>query len=221
MPLNQVVSAEHKRIKVGHLDAVFGGGITEASLSLIGAPPGTGKSTLMLQTLGKIASVTKSQTLYVAGEEGLSDIRDRGDRLAIKNQGDILMLNAFENIDLESVMRRIRPRAAVVDSIQAISESVSNQVEICKALKKFATRFGCPILIISQMTKGDDFAGLNELQHWVDGTFKFATYEDEPEYRCFESIKNRYGRAPVECWFKMTEKGLKPAQEPPSFNSED
>lgn len=50
-PLNKVVTTGRPRIKtnISEFDRVFGGGIVVDSVNILGAPPGTGKSTLLLQ----------------------------------------------------------------------------------------------------------------------------------------------------------------------------
>lgn len=51
-------AGEFKRIStnMGELDRLFGGGLVEGSLILVGGEPGIGKSTLMLQIANALAS---------------------------------------------------------------------------------------------------------------------------------------------------------------------
>src|SRR3989344_2199045 len=55
--INEVNTGDFKRIStnMGELDRLFGGGIVEGSLMLIGGEPGVGKSTLMLQIANALA----------------------------------------------------------------------------------------------------------------------------------------------------------------------
>ena len=57
MALHEIGSAGTERIRVGmpEFDAVVGGGIVPGSLTLVGGPPGAGKSTLMLQIAARLS----------------------------------------------------------------------------------------------------------------------------------------------------------------------
>ena len=68
------------RIKTGYseIDRVFGGGIVEGSVVLLGGEPGIGKSTLLLQIVKEIPS-----TLYISGEESPEQLLMRAQRLGI------------------------------------------------------------------------------------------------------------------------------------------
>jgi DNA repair protein RadA/Sms len=84
------------------LNNVLGGGIMSGSLTLLGGDPGVGKSTLLLQTAGSVAALSKpsrgigmgmgdedpSRTLgpvwYVSGEENAQQIASRAARLGIE-----------------------------------------------------------------------------------------------------------------------------------------
>ena len=62
------------------LDRALGGnGIVAGSVILIGGDPGIGKSTILLQALAQIG--TQHSALYVTGEESLSQVKMRADRL--------------------------------------------------------------------------------------------------------------------------------------------
>jgi DNA repair protein RadA/Sms len=83
------------------LNNVLGGGIMSGSLTLLGGDPGVGKSTLLLQTAGSVAALSKlsrgigmgmenedpMRTLgpvwYVSGEENAEQIASRAARLGI------------------------------------------------------------------------------------------------------------------------------------------
>ena len=66
--LEDIVSGDEQRIDMrdDELNRVLGGGLVEGSLTLIGGEPGIGKSTLILQTVLRLAD---KKVLYVSGEE--------------------------------------------------------------------------------------------------------------------------------------------------------
>ncbi|MEX0994667.1 MAG: ATPase domain-containing protein, partial [Balneolaceae bacterium] len=82
--LKDVSYSEADRLKtgIGELDRVLGGGLMPSSLILLGGDPGIGKSTLMLQMA---KSKPELKLLYVAGEESAGQIRQRADRIGIRN----------------------------------------------------------------------------------------------------------------------------------------
>src|SRR6185295_15701662 len=100
-------------------DEVIGGGIVPGSLILLGGDPGIGKSTLALQL-----SMSLKNVLYVSGEESVSQIKLRANRIDKKHQ-----LNVLAETELESVLATIenqKPELVIVDSIQTMySESSS------------------------------------------------------------------------------------------------
>ena len=67
--LKDLSMSEELRFSTGipELNRVLGGGAVAGSLNLIGGAPGIGKSTLLLQMCGTLASDTK--ILYITGEE--------------------------------------------------------------------------------------------------------------------------------------------------------
>src|SRR5689334_4612469 len=68
--LSEVKPTECQRFQTGlaEVDRVFGGGVVEGSLSLLGGDPGIGKSTLMLMLADRFCKLGK-RVLYVCGEE--------------------------------------------------------------------------------------------------------------------------------------------------------
>ena len=69
---------------LSEVDRVIGGGFVPGSVTLIGGDPGIGKSTLLLQLVGNLSKL-KEECIYISGEESLSQIKMRADRLGIKN----------------------------------------------------------------------------------------------------------------------------------------
>ncbi|NGM24458.1 AAA family ATPase, partial [Roseomonas stagni] len=63
----------------------LGGGLVPGSAVLLGGHPGAGKSTLLLQTACKLAQERSS--IYVTGEESLSQVAMRAHRLQLPTQG--------------------------------------------------------------------------------------------------------------------------------------
>lgn len=218
VPLSKVVSAEHDRVQTGPWDKCFGGGegkygIVRTSATLLGGPPGAGKSTLVLA----IAAQADGEVIYLAAEEALPEIKSRADRLGLENQDNILMIPALSGANLVEVIqsRPNKPKMIIIDSLQGlVGEDDALQLEVCKLSKEFAVNLGSPFLIISHVTKSDVLAGRLTLQHKVDTTMTFFADEelliegnDEP-VRVLDVMKNRFGAARVKTYFSMTKRGL-------------
>lgn len=103
------------------LNNVFGGGIMPGSLTLLGGDPGVGKSTLLLQTAGSIASLStplpkighgldaesgfgQGPVLYVSGEENAVQIASRAMRLGIDGSELLLLCETDADYIAEMVV---------------------------------------------------------------------------------------------------------------------
>ena len=94
------------------LDRVLGGGLVSGSVVLIGGDPGIGKSTILLQTLCRLAQ--SMPALYVTGEESQQQVAMRAERLGLpKDQLKVMTETCIENII--ATARREKPRVMVVD----------------------------------------------------------------------------------------------------------
>ena len=67
---------------IGELNRVLGGGIVSGSLVLVGGDPGIGKSTILLQMCRNMSEMGQ-KILYVSGEESLSQIKMRAERIIV------------------------------------------------------------------------------------------------------------------------------------------
>src|SRR5690349_16174483 len=75
--------------RIAELDRVCGGGFVPGSTILVGGDPGIGKSTLLLQAAGAIASpsgkpeAVPPSAAYITGEEAIDQVRLRAERLGV------------------------------------------------------------------------------------------------------------------------------------------
>ena len=101
------------------MDRVIGGGFVPGSVTLIGGDPGIGKSTLLLQLVGNLSKL-KEKCIYVSGEESLSQIKMRADRLGVKNN-DIEFASVTNASDIATTINSKKQRCIlVIDSIQTM-----------------------------------------------------------------------------------------------------
>jgi len=148
---------------------------------LLAGEPGVGKSTLLLDVAGKVASSWKNKSvLYVTGEESAAQVRLRGQRIGAL--ADNLLLAA--ETELENVLGHIdqcSPSLVIADSVQTIaSAQVSGQAgnvtqvrAVCSALIEVAKSRGIPILLVGHVTKSGGIAGPRVLEHLVDVVTQF------------------------------------------------
>ena len=85
IPFNEISSKKISRFTSGfnELDRVLGGWIGPGSVVLLGGEPGIGKSTIVLQSAGKIS--LNDKVLYITAEESLEQVKIRWERLNQKS----------------------------------------------------------------------------------------------------------------------------------------
>ena len=218
--LNDIVLEETPRISsgMGELDRVLGGGLVPGSAILIGGHPGAGKSTLLLQTLCKLSD--SQSCLYITGEESLSQVAMRADRLKLPKE----KLRLAAETDVEQILelaRKEMPRVLVVDSIQVMflaalqsaPGSVAQVRECAAALTRFAKQTGTVLLLVGHVTKDGTLAGPKVLEHMIDCSLMLEGSTDS-RFRTLRGLKNRFGAVNELGVFAMTGEGLKEVKNP-------
>ena len=217
----KVTTADESRFTTGlaELDRVLGGGIVAGSLVLVGGDPGIGKSTILLQ-MCKNLSVTGQEVLYVSGEESLSQIKMRAERIGEFSENMLLLcVNNLE--DIEDYLGKNKPRVIIIDSIQTMvvddvssaPGSVSQVKEVTARLLKMAKSMNISIFIVGHVTKEGTVAGPRNLEHMVDTVLYFEG-DRSAGFRILRAVKNRFGSTNEIGVFEMTEAGLKEVNNP-------
>ncbi|MFQ5906039.1 MAG: AAA family ATPase, partial [bacterium] len=159
---------------IAEFDRVLGGGVVPGSLVLIGGDPGIGKSTLLLQSMSRLARQGK-RVLYASGEESPEQTKIRAERLRVETDN----LYVLSETNLESIFQSVselRPDIVVIDSIQTVyhpelesAPGSVGQVRECGGLiMRSAKSSSIAFLLIGHVTKGGVIAGPRTLEHLVD-----------------------------------------------------
>jgi len=209
------------RFKTGmdEFDRTLGGGVVPGSLVLIGGDPGIGKSTLLLQVVGRL-SWQGLKVLYLSGEESPQQIKMRADRLSIHSDSLYVLAGTCLE-DLFERMEALRPALLVVDSIQAIYTdtlpsapgSVGQVREVASRILNWAKETSTPAFLIGHVTKEGAIAGPKVLEHLVDTVLYFEG-DRSHAFRILRSVKNRYGATNEIGVFEMKETGLEEVGNP-------
>ncbi len=208
------ITAEDKtKTGIGELDRVLGGGIVQGSLTLVGGDPGIGKSTLLLQVCHRL-SAAGHKVLYISGEESLTQIKLRADRIGSFSK-EMLLLCETNLDDIAEVIRAQKPELVVIDSIQTMYNenvssapgSVSQVRESTGILLQLAKGMGVSVMIVGHVTKEGTVAGPRVLEHMVDTVLYFEG-DRHASYRVLRGVKNRFGSTNEIGVFEMREQGL-------------
>lgn len=212
--INEVQSGEELRTSTGlkELDRVLGGGLVHGSLTLVGGDPGIGKSTLLLQICQSLSRDKK--VLYVSGEESMSQIKLRAERLNVSTDG--LYLACETNV--EAILNACAVHQAdllIVDSIQTMMTdhlstapgSVSQIKEATAAFMHLAKEQGVTVFIIGHVNKEGSLAGPKMLEHMVDTVLYFEG-DKNLNHRILRTVKNRFGPTNEIGVFDMQTAGL-------------
>jgi DNA repair protein RadA/Sms len=218
--LDEVSLADVPRTPTGspEMDRVLGGGIVPGAVILIGGDPGIGKSTLLLQLLSHVQGLYP--TLYVTGEESLTQVRLRAERLELPRM-DLPVLAETRVEAVLTQMEAEKPRFVVLDSIQTLYTdalesapgSVSQLRECAAQIVRFAKRSQTAVVLVGHVTKEGAIAGPRVLEHMVD-TVLYFEHDEGSRYRIVRAVKNRFGAVNELAVFAMTDGGLKEVSNP-------
>lgn len=213
--LHEITAQQEIRIhtKFQEFDRVLGGGVVPGSLVLIGGDPGIGKSTILLQVSFQLSDKGQS-VLYVSGEESLSQIKLRANRLKITSSQMCLL----SEVNLDAIKQQItmlEPDIVIIDSIQTmtlpdhsgVAGSVAQVREITAQLMRIAKDNQIAIFIVGHVTKEGNIAGPRMLEHMVDTVLYFEG-EKYLRFRMLRAVKNRFGSTHELGVFEMGDEGL-------------
>jgi len=206
---------------IGELDRVLGGGLVEGSVVLVGGEPGIGKSTLMLQVSSIISKSRK--ILYISGEESVSQMKLRAERLGVSPEELYLVNETNLNTIIEQI-KELKPYLVVIDSIQIVYDSALPQSpgtvtqirESAGTLTALAKTLGISVFIIGHITKEGVIAGPKILEHIVDSVVYFEG-ERRSSFRILRAIKNRFGPVDEIGIFSMGSEGLEEVKDASSI----
>ncbi len=211
-----------KRATTGlkEFDRALGGGLVPGAAILIGGDPGIGKSTLLLQTAGAVA--TRGQdVVYVSGEEAAAQVRLRAERLGLANAPVRLASSTNVRDILTTLAAGDAPDLLIVDSIQTMySDTIEgapgtvSQVRGCAfELIRYAKESGTALVLVGHVTKDGNIAGPRVLEHMVDVVMSFEG-ERSHQYRILRALKNRFGAVDEIGVFAMATEGLEEVDNP-------
>lgn len=213
-------SKDVPRLKTGidELDRVTGGGLVAGSALLVGGDPGIGKSTLMLQAMGKLAAGGAQgkgvKTAYISGEESVGQVRRRAKRLGVSGMPVSLASETSLGPIIDALMVE-KPDVVIIDSIQTLwtdqlgaAPGTVAQVRACaQELTRFAKKSGACVILVGHVTKDGQIAGPRVVEHMVDAVLYFEG-DRAHQFRILRAHKNRFGPTDEIGVFEMRESGL-------------
>ncbi len=202
-----------KPIGVDELDRVLDGGTVKGQIILVAGVPGIGKSTLMLSIASSAAS-KGNEVLYVSGEESLTQISHRAERMSIKEPN----ITLFSETDITKIIQLINDSNfsfLIIDSIQTLYHpevpsvpSTPLQIKyVTSEIIKIAKSKNITTFILAHVTKDGEIAGPKLLEHMVDTVLYFEADVSGP-YRILRSFKNRFGSVDEIGIFELNDKGI-------------
>lgn len=201
------------KTKIGEFDRLLGGGLLQGEVVLITGNPGIGKSTLLLQVANEYT--VYGDVIYISGEESASQVKNRGERLKIKNS-KLYLMSETDISKIYEYMIAKKPKVVIVDSIQTLYNSVVDSIpgtptqirECTLKIIELAKKYNISFFIVGHITKDGKVAGPKLLEHMVDAVFNFEG-EEGLFYRILRSTKNRFGSTNELAVFSMEEDGMK------------
>jgi DNA repair protein RadA/Sms len=198
---------------------VLGGGLVAGSVTLIGGEPGMGKSTLLMQALGRLAS-RGARCLLVCAEESAAQVRMRADRLGALAP-ELFVVSETSLPAVFAYVASVEPVVLAIDSIQAVHDpdapgaagSVTQVREGAQELVRLAKENDIATVLVGHVTKDGGLAGPRALEHVVDTVLSFEG-DRHHALRMLRALKHRFGATDELGLMEMTASGLVPVSDP-------
>lgn len=207
------IGAQRRPTGVPELDRVLDGGLVPGSVTLLVGEPGMGKSTLMLQALGRMAA-DGERCLLVSAEESCEQVRMRADRLGVL-EPSLLVVSDTSLHNVLAQVDAVAPDVLAIDSIQTVHDpdlpgspgSVTQVRECAQRLVRLAKERGISVVLVGHVTKDGQLAGPRALEHVVDTVLQFEG-DRHHALRMLRALKHRFGSTHELGLFEMGEVGL-------------
>lgn len=204
------------------LDHILGNGLVPGSAILIGGEPGIGKSTLLLQIAQAVAA-QKKNVLYASGEESLSQIKSRGERLG-KLPENLFAISTSRVEDILQIVEKLHPALLIVDSVQTLTSmsaeglpgNVSQVRAVATSLVEICREKETTLVLVGHVTKDGTLAGPRLLEHMVDTVISLEG-DRRQMFRLLRVFKNRFGPNEELLVFHMGNKGMEIIEDPSTF----
>ena len=195
------------------LDRVLDGGLVPGSVTLLAGEPGMGKSTLLLQALGRMAE-PGARCLLVTAEESSAQVRMRAERLGALAP-NLLVVSETSLPHVVAHVESVQPDVLALDSIQTVLDpdlpgapgSVTQVRDCAYRLVQQAKERELATVLVGHVTKEGTLAGPRVLEHVVDTVLAFDGDRGHA-LRMLHALKHRFGSTHELGLFEMTEHGL-------------
>lgn len=224
--LDQIDAVDVERIWTGVEWDNAWSGFVPSTLSIVSAPPGVGKTTILLQIASRLAALSNKRVYYLSAEQSPGEIRLTVNRLGLDAKLFRVLTAMGGGVEIDPVLLKKDPPACfVVDSVTGLcGRDLHAALVVIKSFKKMAVKHNVPAFIICHVNKGMDIAGAMGLQHECDITMTFDRIDKKTEKDLIEAgydekdlagdvrylcaWKNRFGPENVNVPLLMTEHGL-------------
>jgi len=187
------------------------GFLPAASVVLLGASGGTGKSTLCFQLARHIATgeswselpVVQGKVLIISTDESSHDTKEKLQTIdyAQVPRGGVSFIRFWRmnQIDLlEDKIRQLEPSLVVVDSLTSTTAGLgmdrisSNAGDCLYELRDMAERYECSFLVLHHLNKNDEFRDSTTYVDNVSEAWKLTRDEGKGDF-LLEYVKSRSG----------------------------
>ena len=205
----------------------FDGGIMPASITIVPGVSGVGKTTILLDYLGKVKKANPNlKVLFVSSEMNQIHLFKYGKRIDFSNIDILVLGDSDENVGGPmSILDKVFDEGwdvIVLDSLQDTINKIKDldnissgqaerwllsKMDKCRKGNNLAKKYST-FFCTQHMTKGEVYAGSTNLKHMTDAMMELKRDEYNPDDTFIEYSKNRDGAIKRRLYFTFSAKSI-------------